>query len=59
VAPSDVVPELTLALAAAGIGIRELVPDAATLEELFFRLTEGGGEESAPEPAPVLEGAAR
>ena len=59
VAPSDVVPELTLALAAAGIGIRELVPDAATLEELFFRLTEGAGEEPAPEPAPVLEGAAR
>jgi ABC-2 type transport system ATP-binding protein len=59
VAPADVVPELTLALATAGIGIRELVPDAATLEELFFRLTEGGAEESAPEPAPVLEGAAR
>ena len=52
-------PELSLALAAAGIGIRELVADAATLEELFFRLTEGAVEESPRPPAPVLEGVAR
>jgi len=31
----------------------------STLEELFFRLTEGSAEESAPEPAPELEAVAR
>jgi ABC-2 type transport system ATP-binding protein len=42
---------LTLELAQAGIGLKALVPRTATLEELFFRMTEG-----APEPAvPVLE----
>jgi ABC-2 type transport system ATP-binding protein len=50
VAPSELVPELSLALASAGIGIRELVADTATLEQLFFRLTEGAIEEPA---APV------
>jgi ABC-2 type transport system ATP-binding protein len=35
---------LTLALGAAGIGILALTPELATLEDLFFRLTEGGGE---------------
>ena len=39
---------LTLELAQAGIGLQALVPRTATLEELFFRLTEG-----APEPAPA------
>jgi ABC-2 type transport system ATP-binding protein len=37
---------LTLELAQAGIGLKALVPRTATLEELFFRMTEG-----APEPA--------
>jgi ABC-2 type transport system ATP-binding protein len=46
VAPGDAVPGISLALAACGIGVRELVADTATLEELFFRLTEG-----APAPA--------
>jgi ABC-2 type transport system ATP-binding protein len=32
---------LTLELAQAGIGLRALVPRTATLEELFFRMTEG------------------
>jgi ABC-2 type transport system ATP-binding protein len=32
--------EITLALGAAGIGITALVPRTATLEELFFRMTE-------------------
>ena len=32
---------LTLDLAQAGIGLRALVPRTATLEELFFRMTEG------------------
>jgi len=34
--------ELSLALAGAGIGILALTPELATLEDLFFRLTEGG-----------------
>jgi ABC-2 type transport system ATP-binding protein len=55
VAPAAVVPELSIALAVAGIGVRELVADAATLEELFFRLTEGAAEELPRETAPVLE----
>jgi ABC-2 type transport system ATP-binding protein len=38
-----VVPALSLALAQAGIGISALVPRTATLEELFFRMTEGAG----------------
>jgi ABC-2 type transport system ATP-binding protein len=42
------VAELSLALARAGVGIVALVPRTASLEELFFRLTEG-----APEPAPA------
>jgi ABC-2 type transport system ATP-binding protein len=34
---------LTLALAQEGIGILALTPELATLEDLFFRLTEGNG----------------
>ncbi|HYM54047.1 MAG TPA: ABC transporter ATP-binding protein [Solirubrobacteraceae bacterium] len=34
--------ELSLALASAGVGILALSPELATLEDLFFRLTEGG-----------------
>jgi ABC-2 type transport system ATP-binding protein len=37
------VAELSLALARAGIGILALTPELATLEDLFFRLTEGNG----------------
>ena len=40
---------LTLQLAQAGIGLRALVPRSATLEELFFRMTEGAPEPQAPE----------
>ncbi|HTA12850.1 MAG TPA: ABC transporter ATP-binding protein [Solirubrobacteraceae bacterium] len=40
-AQEDDVAELTLALGAAGIGILALTPELATLEDLFFRLTEG------------------
>ena len=36
---------LTLELAQAGIGLRALVPRTATLEELFFRMTEGDPRE--------------
>ena len=37
----QVVAELSLALAAKGVGIVALVPATASLEELFFRMTEG------------------
>jgi len=36
--------ELTLALGRAGVGILALAPELATLEDLFFRLTESPGE---------------
>jgi ABC-2 type transport system ATP-binding protein len=39
---------LSLALAQAGIGILALTPELATLEDLFFRLTEGGGDAHDP-----------
>ena len=45
---------LSIALVEAGLGIRALVPDAASLEELFFRLTEGDGLD-----APSSNGAER
>jgi ABC-2 type transport system ATP-binding protein len=38
---------VTRALAEAGVGINELVREHATLEELFFRLTESTGETTA------------
>jgi ABC-2 type transport system ATP-binding protein len=37
---------LSLALARAGVGILALTPELATLEDLFFRLTEGGATEA-------------
>jgi ABC-2 type transport system ATP-binding protein len=40
---------LSLALAQAGIGILALTPELATLEDLFFRLTEGGNDAHDPE----------
>ena len=54
-ADEEAAARLSVALGQAGVGIRALVPRTATLEELFFRLTEGAGE---PEPEPALEGAA-
>jgi ABC-2 type transport system ATP-binding protein len=39
-ASEDAVPDLSVALIEAGAAIAELKPSAATLEELFFRLTE-------------------
>ena len=54
--------ELSLALARAGVGILALSPELATLEDLFFRLTEGadtqGLEPGAPngEPATGADG---
>jgi ABC-2 type transport system ATP-binding protein len=35
---------LSIALGAAGVGILALTPELATLEDLFFRLTEGGDD---------------
>jgi len=40
--------DLSLALAEAGVGIRALVPRTATLEELFFRMTEGDAAPPVP-----------
>jgi ABC-2 type transport system ATP-binding protein len=53
--------ELSLALARAGVGILALTPELATLEDLFFRLTEGGagggGEsDNGAKPQPVQVG---
>ncbi len=39
--------QVSLALAAAGIGVLALTPELATLEDLFFRLTEGETSEPA------------
>ena len=41
---------LSLALGQAGVAILSLTPELATLEDLFFRLTEnnGAGETEAP-----------
>jgi ABC-2 type transport system ATP-binding protein len=51
---------LSVALVEAGVELHALVPEHATLEDLFFRMTEGDGAEpaaadpepAAPEPAP-------
>ena len=49
-APSEqAVGELSLALAEAGALVLELAPNRATLEDLFFALTEGDGD-AAPTP---------
>jgi ABC-2 type transport system ATP-binding protein len=49
-AAEEAVTELTVALGEAGVGIAALVPRTATLEELFFRMTEGAPPD-APEPS--------
>ena len=47
---------LSLALAHAGVGILALTPELATLEDLFFRLTEGDGDGAhAPDGALARE----
>jgi ABC-2 type transport system ATP-binding protein len=43
--------ELSVALVQAGLAIRALAPHAATLEDLFFRLTEGDAAAPGAEPA--------
>jgi ABC-2 type transport system ATP-binding protein len=47
------VAELSIALGRAGIGITKLAPEAASLEELFLRLTEEP-EPSAAQPTPAV-----
>jgi ABC-2 type transport system ATP-binding protein len=47
-AGDEAVTALSIALGEAGIGIAALVPRTATLEELFFRMTEGEPEQDAP-----------
>jgi ABC-2 type transport system ATP-binding protein len=42
---------LSLTLAQAGIGILALTPELATLEDLFFRLTEANGASGSPQAA--------
>jgi ABC-2 type transport system ATP-binding protein len=57
-APEEAVAALSIALGEAGIGIAALVPRTATLEELFFRMTEGDAR--APVNGRVaIEGAVR
>jgi ABC-2 type transport system ATP-binding protein len=48
---------LSLALAGAGIGILALTPELATLEDLFFRLTDSGPAASTPAGEPGHVGA--
>jgi ABC-2 type transport system ATP-binding protein len=48
--PEEAAARLSIALAEAGVGITALVPRTATLEELFFRMTEG-----EPDAAPAGE----
>jgi ABC-2 type transport system ATP-binding protein len=51
---------LSIALGEAGIGISALVPRSATLEELFFRMTEGEpATASPPHQDELIEEAAR
>jgi ABC-2 type transport system ATP-binding protein len=49
----EAVGELTLALAESGALVLELSPRHATLEELFFRLTEGEGAPPSAPPVPA------
>jgi ABC-2 type transport system ATP-binding protein len=49
-ADEDAVPALAAALVEAGVGLRALVPKTASLEELFFALTE-----DHPEERPALQ----
>ncbi len=57
-AAEPAVAELSVALVESGLRITALVPDSATLEDLFFRLTEGStpGETEVPEPAADVVG---
>ncbi len=45
-AEPDAAARLTVRLGEAGVGIYTMLPDAPTLEELFFGLTEGAGDDA-------------
>jgi ABC-2 type transport system ATP-binding protein len=55
-ASEEAAARLSIALGEAGVGIVALVPRTATLEELFFRMTEGDGARAAAPAAPVAVG---
>jgi ABC-2 type transport system ATP-binding protein len=46
---------LSVALAESGAPVLELTPRQATLEDLFFRLTEGDGPEPSAKPEQLIE----
>jgi len=50
---------LSIALGESGIGIAALVPRTATLEELFFRMTEGDSNGRVPDTSALPEEAVR
>jgi ABC-2 type transport system ATP-binding protein len=54
-ASEEAAAELSVILGRSGIGIHALVPRTATLEELFFRMTEGVPEPSPPNGRVVAE----
>jgi len=54
-AGEEAVAALSIGLGEAGIGIAALVPRTATLEELFFRMTEGDGTEAGDSVGAPLE----
>jgi ABC-2 type transport system ATP-binding protein len=54
----DAVAALTVELGRAGIGVTALVPQTASLEELFFDMTEGTAPAAEPAPAPAPEAVA-
>jgi len=57
-AAEEVVGELSVALVEAGLPLLELVPETASLEDLFFRLTEGTGEAGTDDGSPAPSAAA-
>jgi ABC-2 type transport system ATP-binding protein len=56
-ADEEHVAALSLALGAAGVGILTLAPELATLEDLFFRLTEAAAANGQPPGEPTDGGA--
>ena len=53
-ADEDILERFMMTLGQRRIGVRALIPEQATLEQLFFQLTEAEPE-SAPSPLPVAE----
>ncbi len=55
--PQAAIGALSIALGRAGVAILSLTPELASLEDLFFRLTEGA-EDAGPHPATPLAASA-